>query len=244
AWFGDAVGGFFGGLSAGVTLFDRKPVSEAIAPAAISALRTIEGTLSAPGAHNRLIVAGHSLGGNMLATGLKDDVVKAVRRHRFGETLPPVLGNLVVLINPASEASKWTAIQREVWTHLAEYPDVHTPASEVARGDGYFPPEQRPVMMSVTAALAFPAGGLRPGDCAWIGLNADDSFAAARGRIRGRLAATDRMFDAGVDYDWATHDLFPTFKFDFRPAAGYLDRAAARFEGRLPRGESCTPPPP
>ncbi|GJD46111.1 hypothetical protein AFCDBAGC_3991 [Methylobacterium cerastii] len=240
-WFGDAVGGFFGGLSAGATLFDRKPVSEAIAPGAISALRTIETTLSSPGAHNKLIVAGHSLGGNMLATGLQDDVVKAVRRHRFGEALPPVLGNLVVLINPASEASKWTAIQREVWSHLADHADAHTPASEVVRDDGYFPADQRPVLMSVTAALAFPAGGLRPGDCAWIGLDVADGFAAARKRIRSRLAATDRMFDAGVDYDWATHDLFPTFKFDFRPAAGFLDRVAARFEGRPPRGETCTP---
>ncbi|TXN73996.1 hypothetical protein FV228_06855 [Methylobacterium sp. WL18] len=243
-WFGDAIGGFFGNLSAGATLFDRKPVSEAIAPAAISALRTIETTLAAPGAHNKLIVAGHSLGGNMLASGLKDDLVKAVRRHQFGETMPPVLGNLVVLINPASEASKWTAIQREVWMRLAEHADAHTPAAEVARDDGYFPADQRPVMMSVTAALAFPAGGLRPGDCAWIGLDADDSFAVARRKIRSRLSATDSMFDAGVDYDWATHDLFPTFKFDFRPAASFLDRVAARFEGRQPRGESCTPPAP
>ncbi|WP_267359568.1 MULTISPECIES: hypothetical protein [unclassified Methylobacterium] len=243
-WFGDAIGGFFGNLSAGATLFDRKPVSEAIAPAAISALRTLETTLGAPGAHNKLIVAGHSLGGNMLASGLKDDMVKAVHRHRFGETLPPVLGNLVVLINPASEASKWTAIQREVWLKLADHADAHTPASEVERGDGYFPPNQRPVLMSVTAALAFPAGGLRPGDCAWIGLDVDDAFAAARRKIRSRLSATDSMFDAGVDYDRATHDLFPTFKFDFRPAAGFLDRVAARFEGRQPRGESCTPPAP
>lgn len=243
-WFGDGIGGFFGNLSAGATLFDRKPVSEAIAPAAISALRTLETTLSAPGTHNKLIVAGHSLGGNMLASGLKDDVVKAVRRHRFGETLPPILGNLVVLINPASEASKWTAIQREVWMKLADHAGAHTPASEVERDDGSFPTDQRPVLMSVTAALAFPAGGLRPGDCAWIGLDVEDAFTAARRRIRSRLAATDSMFDAGVDYDWATHDLFPTFKFDFRPAAGFLDRVAARFEGRQPRGESCSPPPP
>lgn len=243
-WFGNAIGGFFGNLSAGATLFDRKPVSEAVAPAAISALRTLETTLSAPGAHNKLIVAGHSLGGNMLASGLKDDVVKAVRRHRFGETLPPVLGNLVVLINPASEASKWTAIQREVWMKLADHADANTPASEVAHDDGYFPADQRPVLMSVTAALAFPAGGLRPGDCAWIGLDVDDAFAAARRKIRSRLSATDSMFDAGVDYDWATHDLFPTFKLDFRPAASFLDRVAARFEGRQPRGESCSPPPP
>ncbi|MBY0294742.1 MAG: hypothetical protein K2X71_01710 [Methylobacterium sp.] len=245
--FGEALGGFFGGLSAGATLFDRKPVSEAIAPAAVSALRSIESVLAAArpdGAErrNRLIVAGHSLGGNMLATGLKDDVLKAVRRHRFGQVLPPVLGNLVVLINPASEASKWTAIQRAVWERVALHPDEHTTPAEVARDTGLFPPEQRPVMMSVTAALAFPAGGLRPGDCAWIGLDIDDGYEAARRRIRQRLAGTDTMFHAGVDYDWATHDLFPAFKLDFRPAAGYLDRLAARFEGRQPRGMTCTPP--
>ncbi|KAB1078760.1 hypothetical protein [Methylobacterium soli] len=247
--FGDAVGGFFGDVSAAATLFDRKPVSEAIAPAAISALRSIESVLAAPrpdGSErdNRLIVAGHSLGGNMLATGLKDDVLKAVRRHRFGESLPPVLGNLVVLINPASEASKWTAIQRAVWERIALHPDEHISAAEVAHDAGTFPPDQRPVLVSVTAALAFPAGGLRPGDCAWIGLEIDDGFQAARQRIRQRLASTDTMFDSGVDYDWATHDLFPTFKLDFRPASGYLDRVAARFEGRQPRGMSCAPPKP
>ena len=47
------------------------------------------------------------------------------------------------------------------------------------------------------------------------------------------------MFDSGVDYDWATHDLFPTFKFDFRPFAAYLEHIAAHIEGRQPEGESC-----
>jgi len=78
-------------------------VSEAVAPAAVSALRTVEAALRRPAPdgsdrHNKLVVAGHSLGGNMLATGLRDDLLKAVRRHRFGEALPPVLGDLVVLI--------------------------------------------------------------------------------------------------------------------------------------------------
>ncbi|WP_375407682.1 hypothetical protein [uncultured Methylobacterium sp.] len=141
-YFGTPVGGVLGDLSAGMTLFDRKPVSEAIAPAAISALRTLEGVLnpppladgSGPGTHNRMIVAGHSLGGNMLATGLKDDLIKAVRRHKFGQVLPPVLGNLVVLINPASEATKWTAVQREVWNRIAFHADAHTSPSDVSRG--------------------------------------------------------------------------------------------------------------
>ena len=246
--FGDTLGGFLGSLSAAATLFDRKPVSEAIAPAAISALRTLEGVLAPPvghkpdhpRAHNRMVVVGHSLGGNMLATGLKDDLVKSVRRHQPGKVLPPVIGNLVLLLNPAAEATKWTAIQREVWTRTASHTDPNTPLAEVVRDNDFFPAVQRPVVVSVTAALAFPAGGLRAGDCAWIGLDLDDGYADARERIRARLKSTDTMFDSGFDYDWATHDLFPTFKFDYRPAASYLDRMAARIERRHPTGMSCT----
>ncbi len=244
--FGDTIGGMIGTLSAGTTLFDRKPVSESVAPGAISALRGIEAVLAPAGAtdsrHNRMLVVGHSLGGNMLATGLKDDLIKMVRRHQPGTMLPPVLGDLVVLVNPAAEATKWTAVQREVWTRTAFFTDAGTPTDVVIRDNEFFPDRQKPVVVSITAALAFPAGGLRAGDCAWIGLDLDDRFRAARARIRERLAATDTMFDSGVDYDWATHDLFPTFKFDFRPAAAYLDRLAAHFEGRQPAGQDCQTP--
>jgi len=139
--FGSAIGGFAGNLSAGATLFDRKPVSEQVAPAAISALRTLEDVLTSkdgPPRHNKMIVFGHSLGGNLLATGLKDDLIKAVRRHEFGTTLPPVLGDLVVLINPASEAAKWTAVQREVWNRTASNVDANTSVAEVTRQHGFF----------------------------------------------------------------------------------------------------------
>jgi hypothetical protein len=236
--FGETIGGFVGSLSTGATLFDRKPVSEQVAPAAISALRSIQAVLAPkssdkPGAerNNRMLVIGHSLGGNMLATGLGDEVVKRVKQHKPGDVLAPVLGDMVVLINPAAEAAKWTAFQREVWTRTDEAPDAAA----------VFPVAQKPVLVSVTAALAFPVGGLRAGDCAWIGIEADDGFREARKKIRQRLAKTDSMFADGVDYDWATHDLFPTFKFDFRPAAAFLDRVAARIEGRQPHGMSCAP---
>lgn len=248
-YFGKSVGGFFGTLSAAATLFDRKLVSERIAPGAISALRTLESvlapdtsgdTIKTGSKHNKMVVAGHSLGGNMLATGLKDDLIKLVRRHKFGENLPPVLGNLVVLINPAAEATKWTAIQREVWDRTAYHVDEHTPSPEVVRESGFFPANQRPVLVSVTAAIGFRPGGLRSGDCAWIGLDTDDKFKSARQQIRNQVANSDSMFDSGIDYDWASHDLFPTFKFDFRPAAAYFDMLSARIEGRHPQGESCT----
>jgi hypothetical protein len=201
-WVGTAI--------ATITLFDRKPVSEAIGPAVYAALQTIELNIGlqhairegdlAPCEHDklkdciattdqdrryqaRMIVFGHSLGGNMLATALQDEMVKMVERHRPrrevpdsdlpgtafhtepADFLPAPIGNLVVLINPASEAAKWTEIQRVVWrqTEMSYADKGHS--ADYAAGNWYFRPEQRPVMISVTAARDWPPGGLRPIDC-------------------------------------------------------------------------------
>ena len=242
--FGTGLGGAVGGLSAGATLFDRKPVSEQVAPGAVSAIRTLQAALArSPEAggtrNNKMIVFGHSLGGNMLATGLHDDLLKAVRQHVPNTVLAPPLGDLVILLNPAAEATKWTDIQREVWTRTASEADGK-PMAMMGLGDrSLFAAGQKPVLVSITAALAFPPGGLRKGDCEWLGLTIDDGFGPARKAIRDRLARTDSMFDSGVDYDWATHDLFPTFKLDLRPAGAFLDHLAAHIEHRQPKGQSC-----
>lgn len=242
------IGEYLGDIAAAATLFDRKPVSEQVAPGAISALRTIESVLSArnsdgtlnPSAPvNKMIIFGHSLGGNMLMTGLKDDLIKLVQRHNPGERLPSVLGNLVVLINPASEASKWTAVQREVWNQIAFHTDENTSIDVVVKGHKFFPVEQKPVMISVTSALAFPAGGLREGDCEWINLNVADKYKPARDKIKSELSKNEGMFEQGIEYDWATHDLFPTFKYDFRPLALWFDRKSAKIEHGPPPGQSC-----
>jgi hypothetical protein len=159
------IGEYLGEFAAGATLFDRKPVSEQVAPGAVSALRTLESVLSArdsdgslkPNAPvNKMIIFGHSLGGNLLMTGLKDDLIKLVHRHNPREHLPSVLGDLVVLINPASEASKWTAVQREVWKQIAFHTDENTSIDVVVDGHQFFPIEQKPVFISVTSAGRLP----------------------------------------------------------------------------------------
>jgi hypothetical protein len=245
---GPYLGDTVGGIAAGATLFDRKPVSEQIAPGVISALRVLEKEVLGrtaspdnPGAAplNRMIVFGHSLGGNLFATGLKDDLVKSVRRHKPGEPLPPVLGNLLVLVNPASEAAKWTVIQREVWSRIAYYTDSVTDIDAVIASHEFFPRHQSPVVVSVTAALTFPAGGLRGGDCEWIDLQVRDKFTGERNRIRKALDQGEGMFREGIDYDFATHDLFPAFKFNFKPLASWLDRWVAHIAGLPPAGKSC-----
>lgn len=248
-YFGEAIGGSLGELSAIATLFDRKPVSEQIAPGAVSALHVLEKESLWPGASadnpksgapiNKMIVFGHSLGGNLFATGLQDDLVKLVRRHKPGEPLPPPLGNLVVLINPAAEAAKWTAVQREVWSRIAYNTDSVTDINIVAEGHRFFPSFQKPIIVSVTAALAFPSGGLRDGDCEWINLRVHDHFENQRENIKKALERHGGMWTDVVDYDWATHDLFPAFKFDFRPLALWADREVARIEGRLSQEKAC-----
>jgi hypothetical protein len=254
------VGEYIAQFAAGATLFDRKPVSERIAPGVISALRTIEAVLSDTNPNgtkkldmplNKMVVFGHSLGGNMLMTGLQGDLIKLVRRHQPayrlqpgnrlqpGDRLPPVLGQLVILINPASEASKWTAVQREVWNRIPFRLDGNTTMDALEEGHKFFPVDQKPVIISVTSALAFPAGGLRDGDCEWINLTVDDKYTKARKRIKEDLEKSEGMFAAGIEYDTATHVLFPTFKLDFRPLAEWFDRLNAKIEGGSAPGQTC-----
>jgi hypothetical protein len=244
-----SLGGYLGQLAAAPTLFDRKPVSERIAPVAISALRSIELELSSfklggePKRHpqtnevvvknNKMIVIGHSLGGNLLISGLHDHLVKAIRLHKPYELMPPILGDLVLLINPAAEASKWTALQREIWNRIPYLPDRNISIQAIIEGHKFFATDQRPVLLSVTSSLGFPPGGLQDGDCtAIVARDRQDIM----DRIKNRTGEYEQM--AG-GYDWATHDLFPTFKFDFRPLADYFLRWAEAVEGRPRRGTGC-----
>ena len=247
-YFGRVVGGYLGTFAASTTLFDRKAVSERVAPGAISAIRALEETLSPIGgdgrpkpkaATNKMIVFGEGLGANIFASGLKGELIKLVRRHSPGRHLPSALGDLVVLINPASEASNWTDVQREVWNRIAFNTNGETPIDQVSADHQYFPVDQKPVVLSVTAGPAFPASGLRDGDCEWLTLDVNDRHKSEREMLRKNISKSEAMFADRIDYDWITHDLFPVFKLDLGPIAQTFDRWSARIEGRLPLSQSC-----
>ncbi len=178
-----------------------------------------------------MIVFGHSLGGNLFATALKDGFVKAVLRHDPGTKMASPIGDLVVLINPASEAANWTAIQRAVWDRIAYRPADESKDSTIADGHKFFPREQPPVMISVTAARSWPPGGIRAEDCQALLKNANS---------RALLVQSEKMADDGVDYDWATYDLFPFFKLDARPVAGTLFRIGAQLSGSATPDNPCS----
>ena len=217
---GERMGNFF----AVATLFDRKPVSEAIAPSVLGGLRAVESSLHLydpvtdaqspprPGP-DRMIVFGHSLGGNLLITALRDDLVKKVGLHNPGDYMQPVLGDLVVLINPAAEAEKWMDIQRAVWRRVPMSIAERRTPEEYEKSHLFFRREQAPILVSATAARDWPPGGRRETDCA-------PPTAEASAKVR----QTSAVAQEGFEYDWATYDLFPAFKSDFRPVADTLER--------------------
>jgi hypothetical protein len=225
---------------ASLTLFDRKPVSERIAPAVIAALHKIDLTLDRTASADwykqpRLITIGHSLGGNLLAYGLKEQMVDLVNRKddfdKPDEQKRPLsspLGNLVVLLNPASEAENWLAIQRAV--HARVGADTASPRVQKAWSD-----RQPPIYISLTSARSWPANSILHTDLLDI-VEAIPKSARLTGQLKARDPKGDnectkiRLFHSDYrpyyEYDSATYDLFPLYKGDLRPLAQTLEEFA------------------
>lgn len=284
--------GQVGTFGAALTLFDRKPVSESVAPNVLAALQSIEATIGAQKAYResdlapcdhadlavnaidagraddscwattqagydkqaRMLVLGHSLGGNLLISALRDELVKRVELHKPGvvgvggapdrpaDFIPAPLGSLTVLINPAAEAAKWTAAQRAVWDRIVMANWEKGRSDEYKEGALFFHPQQRPAIVSVTSARDWPPGGLRPFDCAALDAARDSKDPDSRA-LTAVLQEELKRRNREINYDWATYDLFPLFRFDFRPVASSLDRYATREpvgEGQEPRCEQAS----
>ncbi len=143
----------------GPSIYKRKRMSEKFAPLLVETLDGLENRLNLRKKNNgndRMLIVGHSLGGNMIATGLLDRATRAVSEHVPGDIMPPLLGDLVVLINPAAEARKWTSIQRmlRLKGKVGEsYSDAAPPKDWYAM----FPVHQRPHFISVTSACNWAA---------------------------------------------------------------------------------------
>jgi hypothetical protein len=231
-FLGSAVSGTFkavvGNFPAMLTLFDRKPISEKIAPSVVASLRHIDGLLKRHNSEtaDRLIVIGHSLGGNILASGLNSAFIDQIRNHKRGEILHSPLGDLVVLLNPAAEARKWTSLQHEMRlaVHFPEntiYPDKQDKIDL-----DYYAANQPPIYVSITSAFSWPSATLTQLE-------------------RRRLSQPDNNeleeTKLLAEYDAATHDAFPFFKGNFQPISATLERVAAWFPNSNPRDSTFFP---
>ncbi|RJE78461.1 hypothetical protein [Paracoccus sp. JM45] len=130
----------------------------------VNAINKIDGMLdldNTDSARDKLLIYGHSLGGNTLVTAFGDVAANKARQHSIGSTMSPVAGDLVVLFNPASEAYKWNNIQRAEREAAGFSSDVENPAfiqstnvphyNAVLNWRAQYPIAQRPVMISITA---------------------------------------------------------------------------------------------
>ena len=167
----------------------RKAESDQRAGLMIKTLTRIQRALSLrPGdpSADKMLVFGHSMGGNMLLTAASAGYADYLGTdHTPGDTMPSLLGDVTVLINPASEASKWTRLQRAERDLAGLAPDdVYLSQTIAGNPQGYaqyealYPKDQRPVLVSLTST----------GD--WSALGPDDQ----------------KRF---IRFDWATNILFP-----------------------------------
>ncbi|MEJ0076187.1 MAG: hypothetical protein WDO17_12185 [Alphaproteobacteria bacterium] len=174
----------FGTPPALLTLFDRKPVSERVGPAAVTALRRIDAiafdrtvTGWKRDTQSRMIVFGHSLGGNMLATSLRDLMLDRIARHVPGTPMTPPFADLIVLLNPASEAANWTVLQRAMRERIRfVYPmretnvplEIERDKKDIDDGHKFYPVQQPPVYVTLGSANTWPAGGIRKADVKYL----------------------------------------------------------------------------
>ncbi|OXT00705.1 hypothetical protein B7H23_11505 [Notoacmeibacter marinus] len=146
------------------TVWSRKTKSDEHASLLIDTLRQIESTTitrSDKSAHRKMLTYGHSFGGNMLLTGLlnEEKVISQIADHSHGRQFPRTLGDLVLLINPASEASKWIAIQEAMNERVDA--ELSRGRSERLARRRLFPLEQKPRMIAMTATCDWSEGELK-----------------------------------------------------------------------------------
>ncbi|WP_138423195.1 hypothetical protein [Maritimibacter alexandrii] len=169
-------------IPAAFTLGERKAISETLSEIVIADLRDIQSELDLDNSDDRMIVMGHSLGGNLLATGLMTELEEDLRRHgqdHRGQAFQPPLGNLTVLFNPAAESQKWTRLQlamRDGAGLSPEWSRLLDPAETSL--ETLFPATQKPVYISITS-------------------------------ICDKWGPEERSGDGLLNCDWATGYLFP-----------------------------------
>lgn len=151
------------------TFMDRKVLSDGIPlygtnglitglPASVSvALQKIDAELDlrkdGAGGSDRMLVMGHSLGANLLLQGFKSTYVAAIKNHVPGHIMRPPVGDLMVLINPATSAADWTEITDQVRGRTVPVANIYW------RYDGpthdFFADRQPPVLIALTATCPF-----------------------------------------------------------------------------------------
>lgn len=153
---------------AAFTIWGRKSQSEHLANTILDEVfQGLSGSLEMERGNpkkDKLMILGHSLGGNMLATYMEGRMEQQLTNHPRGQVFKAPVGDMVVLLNAAAEARKFTSLQRAL-RKGAKIPDTELWENRPVIGDAaydipkeyrkawnsQFPPEQNPVYISITA---------------------------------------------------------------------------------------------
>lgn len=195
------------------TFWNRKQKSEQHGEGIIRHIKAIESRLNLdPGNPDadKMLVLGHSFGGNMLATALQQCLtgegnpnvfcgedagkIKMIADYKPGEEAAPPLGDLTVIVNPAAEVKKWSDIQRAVRKRNGYRDD---PKSDQIQVDRLFQRDQRATYIALTSTKNW----------------SDEDRCQT---VNGKKVCSD-------DYDWATGEFFRIgqfYKKDFEEKIG------------------------
>ncbi|MGH1356825.1 MAG: hypothetical protein ACRBBS_17370 [Thalassovita sp.] len=168
--FEGGVNPFF--VGAAPTVWGRKAASTRLGEGQGAALnwvlRSVQGALTLKSGNakaDKLLIFGHSFGGNMLANLMQGYARSAIGDHpvrQGGTQMAPLLGDLVLLLNPATEAANWTSIQRAERQHAGLSDDQHQVVAgyknqdrdfqrKLARWQNMYPRTQRPIYIAMTS---------------------------------------------------------------------------------------------
>lgn len=103
-----------------LTILNRKPQSDQLAAAIGQKILMIEQEVKGENhvkPNRKLLIYGHSLGGNIVLRGLSETMVKRIEQTETGKPIRGV-GDLVILLNPASEASNFEPLQKSIRKHI------------------------------------------------------------------------------------------------------------------------------
>lgn len=164
------------------TILNRKPQSDQLASAIGEKIIDIEREVKGENHEKpdrKLLIYSHSLGGNIVLKGLSKRMIAHIEKSEPGKPIRGV-GDLVILINPASEAANFEPLQKSIRTHIGIKDDAANANSflepsktDCAHGNftaaNKFTPEectrsgtskrladrQPPILVSLTAAKYF-----------------------------------------------------------------------------------------
>lgn len=177
---------------AALTILNRKPKSDCLVAAIRDELLEIEREVKGENHEKpdrKLLIYAHSLGGNIVLQGLTPKLLERIKNTAPGQPIRGV-GDLVVLLNPASEAIHFEPLQKSIRQYIVIREDAldtnsflaNTP-SDCEHGDfsgktGFtreqclrsgtstrFSSQQAPILVSLTAAKYYEE--LTKDSCKW-----------------------------------------------------------------------------